>query len=55
MPKKESDKKVPADQLRWRLNPATLSFETTVRPKATQRDYWTEKRCGGLSFWHGYG
>jgi lon-related putative ATP-dependent protease len=29
MPKKESDKKVPVDQLRWRLDPATLSFETT--------------------------
>jgi len=29
MPKKESDKKVPVDQLRWRLDPAALSFETT--------------------------
>jgi len=29
MPKKESDKKLPVDQLRWRLDPATLSFKTT--------------------------
>jgi len=29
MPKKESDKKVPVDKLRWRLDPATLSFEST--------------------------
>ena len=29
MPKKESDKKVPVDKLRWRLDPATLPFETT--------------------------
>ena len=29
MPKKESDKKVPIDKLRWRLDPATLPFETT--------------------------
>jgi lon-related putative ATP-dependent protease len=29
MTKKESDNKVPVDQLRWRLDPATLPFENT--------------------------
>ncbi len=29
MPKKKLDNRVPADQLRWRLDPNTLSFETT--------------------------
>jgi len=29
MPRKSSDKEVPVDQLRWRLDPATLPFETT--------------------------
>ena len=36
MPKKELDKKVPVDQLRWRLDPATLSFETTEDLKPLQ-------------------
>ncbi|UCF72084.1 MAG: AAA family ATPase [Deltaproteobacteria bacterium] len=29
MPLKESDKELPIDKLRWRLDPATLPFETT--------------------------
>ena len=29
MPRKKSDKEVAVDKLRWRLDPATLSFETT--------------------------
>ena len=29
MPRKKSDKKVPFEKLRWRLDPATLPFETT--------------------------
>ena len=29
MPSKKSDKEVPVDQLRWRLDLATLPFETT--------------------------
>ena len=29
MPRKKSDKDVPIDQLRWRLDPATLPFEST--------------------------
>jgi hypothetical protein len=29
MPKKKSVNEVPVDNLRWRLDPATLSFETT--------------------------
>jgi predicted ATP-dependent protease len=33
MPKKKLDNRVPADQLRWRLDPNTLSFETTENLK----------------------
>ena len=29
MPIKKSDKEVPAEKLRWRLNPATLPFKST--------------------------
>lgn len=29
MPRKKSDKAIPIDQLRWRLDPSTLPFETT--------------------------
>lgn len=29
MPRKKSDKEVPVEKLRWRLNPATLPFKTT--------------------------
>jgi len=29
MPRKKSVNEVPVDKLRWRLDPATLSFETT--------------------------
>ena len=29
MPRKKSDKSVPVDKLRWRLDPSTLPFETT--------------------------
>jgi ATP-dependent Lon protease len=29
MPKKTSDKKIPVEKLRWRLDPASLPFETT--------------------------
>jgi len=50
MPKKESDKKVPVDQLRWRLDPATLSFKTTEDLKPLKEIIGQKKRCGGLSF-----
>jgi len=29
MPRRKSDKEVPVEKLRWRLNPATLPFKTT--------------------------